>query len=771
MDRTNASVTSSQRASVAKARVNLSMTWDHPSLPEPDNYWDTQDGAASLNYDASASASFQPSPAPTSLSLTAPIISAIKFAPSYLQVDLDDGTGQGSSTYMLSDIAPTLNTLTITTTASEGEESGCSTGGAASKHYTSSSSITSHAAAAMAAVGSSGALGVPCPSPLSASSSSSLSLPSPPMSPTSSDYTRALRELEELAREEDWMTSASEYESDAEVRRGRERSSSGEKERSLLAPRNYIASSLFNGRPTSPAAPPTAVSVSAVLSASSALSSTPAPSVVAASSSQPSASLPPLPPHKASAVAFTIQKKPLASASSPHSAPSPTTSSASSPAVTPSSTMSTLTAHVSVASAAITASGSSPSHTRSISRQLRRRTAEAGAVLSRPSSRPDSRAGSRANSPPRGSSPHTLATSLSAASAGGEGEADNPLPSVRQLKRGSSSRRRTWNHSPANSQDDSTLTFDLSSTSRRSSLHRNDSAASPSASAAPSAATSPRASVVSASRQMAQAESESLKQRRARRQLSQMWMNSPASTDAAEDDVPAAAGCDSAPVVLTRRRSRSHSRSRSASRLLLTDPGTIASTSSASSSSSAVEPTHRRQLSTPPASSSCPVLPPCASFHGEDTRASSLPSPLSPTSTFPLPSPPPLTSTSAVQTHGDKVALVLEGRQIAVLSLAAVQQLLDGHRAKDDGAERDGRGSRGGRRRSGKLSDEAEEISISSRRAELSSDESEDEEDRAARVRLQSQRRRSQKRLSVRTSKADPTVLAALHRREQSIGD
>jgi hypothetical protein len=51
------------------------------------------------------------------------------------------------------------------------------------------------------------------------------------------------------------------------------------------------------------------------------------------------------------------------------------------------------------------------------------------------------------------------------------------------------------------------------------------------------------------------------------------------------------------------------------------------------------------------------------------------------------------------------------------------------------------------------------------------SDESdEDEEDRAARLRMrESQRRRSQKRLSVRTSKMDPTVLAALHRREQSI--
>ena len=121
---------------------------------------------------------------------------------------------------------------------------------------------------------------------------------------------------------------------------------------------------------------------------------------------------------------------------------------------------------------------------------------------------------------------------------------------------------------------------------------------------------------------------------------------------------------------------------------------------------------------------------------------------------------------------GDKVALVLEGRQIAMLSLAAVQQLLDGHRGgkSEDAGERDGgRGSvRGGRRFSSKMSDE-ENGAVGGRRNERSSDESEDEEDRAARARLQSQRRRSQKRLSVRTSKADPTVLVALHRREQSI--
>ena len=112
---------------------------------------------------------------------------------------------------------------------------------------------------------------------------------------------------------------------------------------------------------------------------------------------------------------------------------------------------------------------------------------------------------------------------------------------------------------------------------------------------------------------------------------------------------------------------------------------------------------------------------------------------------------------------------MLEGRQIAVLSLAAVQQLLEGHRGKEEGGEREGRGSRSSRRRSGKMADEADEVGMSGRRSEVVSDESEDEEDRAARLRMQSQRRRSQKRLSVRTNKTDQTVLAALHRREQSI--
>ena len=760
---------SSHRPSAMKARVNLSMTWDHPSMPEADNLWDTTDGAMdSLNYDASASASFQPSPAPTSLSLTAPILSSIKFPAAYLHVDTDSSTGQGSTTYMLSDIAPALDRLTITTTSSEGEESGRRHG--VGNKYASSSSMASHPTAT-AAVGSSAALSAPCRSPVSASSSSSLSLPSPPMSPTSSDYTRALRELEELAREEDWMTSASEYESDAEVRRGRERSRSGEKERSdlLLAPRNYIASSLFSSNATTTAAPTNAtpataaVTGKAVLSASaSAPSTTPAPSMVSGSASLPSASLPPLPPHKASVVAFTIQKKPLPSASSPHSAASPPSLS---PAVTPSSTSTTLVAHSSPAG---NASGSSPSHNRTLSRQARRRTAEPGTLMSRPSSRPDSVAGSRANSPPRGNSPQTVVATLAAAPAADNDE-DSPPPTARQMKRASSSRRRTWNHTAANGQDESLLALDLLSASRRSSLHRTETTvtASPSLSVAASAVTSPRASLMSAAKhqQLAQTDSESLKQRRAKRQLSHSWMHAPVTIEVGD------AGFDSAPLMLVRRRSRSHSRSRSGSRSLLNDTHAIASTSSASSSSSAVEPMHRRQQSTPHISSSCPVLPPCATFHGNDTRASSLPSPLTPSSAVPLPSPPPLTSPSAaMQAQGDKVALVLEGRQIAVLSLAAVQQLLEGHRAgKDDGGERDGRGSRSGRRRSAKASDEMEELGQHSRRHERLSDDSDEEEDRTARVRLQSQRRRSQKRLSVRTSKTEATLQAALHRREHNI--
>ena len=293
--------------------------------------------------------------------------------------------------------------------------------------------------------------------------------------------------------------------------------------------------------------------------------------------------------------------------------------------------------------------------------------------------------------------------------------------------------------------------------------------ASPSFSAATSATTSPRASVVHASKQVAQTDSEWLKQRRAKRQLTHSWMHSAVSVEGEEEET--AVGSDSAPVVLTGRRSRSHSRSHSDTRSLLTDPHAIASTSSASSSSSAFESMHRRQLSTPGISSSCPELPPSSIFQGDETRALSLPSPLTPTAFLPLPSPPPLTSPTAVQMQSDKVALVLEGRQIAVLSLAAVQQLLEGHRGKDEGTERDGRGSRGsrvGRRRSGKPNDEVDEVSMSSTRADISSDDSEDEEDRVARLRMQSQRRRSQKRLSVRASKADPTVLAALHRRQHS---
>ena len=768
MDRTDAPVASQRPA--AKPRVALSATWAQPSLAEPDDFWASQHAAA-LHYDASASASFQPSPAPTtSLSLTAPIIQSIKFPTSYLHVDTDSGAQQGSTTYTLSDIAPSL---AIITTSSEGDESGRSSGGPGNRYASSSSSMA--AAADVARL--SAALCVPCASPLS--SSSSLSLPSPPMSPTSSDYTRALRELEELAREEDWMTSASEYESDAEVRRGRERSRSGEKERSdrLLAPRNYIASSIFNhgqspatppAAPAEPAAPaaPVVVAVKAVLSAStSAMSTSSAASVLSASSSQPSASLPPLPPSKGSAVAFTIQKKLLSSAPSPHSS-SPHSLSPSVPA------SATLAAN---ASSAAAASGSSPSHTRSLSRQMRRRTAEPGTLLSRPSSRPESRAGSRANSPPRMHTPQNLSPTTSAASLAGEADDAAPQLSMRPSKRGSASRRRTWNHSALTgqlaSQDDSTITFDLKSTSRRSSVTRTESTvtASPSSySAAPSAATSPRSSVISTSRQAAQTDSDSLKQRRARRQLSHSWMNSPASSVDTDD-----AGFDSAPPVPARRRSRSQSpdwRSR------LNDSHAIASTSSASSSSSAVEPMHRRQQSTPPASASCPVLPPMAAFNGDDTRASSLPSPLIPSGIgIPLPSPPLLTSfaspATSLQAQGDKVALVLEGRQIALLSLAAVQQLLDGQRGKDEAAERDGRGSRtSGRRRSAKFAEEADEAGAAGRRSEVVTDESEDEDDRAARLRLQSQRRRSQKRLSVRTSnKFDPAAMAALHRREQSI--
>ena len=106
------------------------------------------------------------------------------------------------------------------------------------------------------------------------------------------------------------MTSASEYESDADNRRDRERSRSGEKERSeqLLAPRNYIASSRFNSNTTTTTTSPTAMSI--VLSAStSAASPTPTPSVVLASPPHPLTIVPPLTPQKPSVVAFTIQNK------------------------------------------------------------------------------------------------------------------------------------------------------------------------------------------------------------------------------------------------------------------------------------------------------------------------------------------------------------------------------------------------------------------------------------------------------------------------------